>query len=382
MVVGGAPMARPRVRLSPGARAFLVSFLVVAPSVVAGLMAGCATEEGRSKASVSRWEAGPGPDAERQKDSRPASDARAAGADDRPPGDPAAIERGRYLVDHVAACGQCHTPGGATPDTTRYLAGVECLVDLNGAEPGGCLHSGNLTSSASGLARRSDAQIKAMFMDGRRPEGRALHPVMPYWVFHNMTDADADSIVAYLRTVPAVEHIVPPSAIQFITRSPAAPIDPATIPRAKGGAVDGGPNPENGRYLAAMAGRCLECHTPDLPGGVRPIDMRKPFAGDREYSAVALGLSSPPFPEKIYSTNITPAPVSGIGGWTVADIQRAMREGRDRNNGRMCPPMPFGPMGAFAGLTDQDSLDIATYIANLPPIDRFTSGTCLVQLEE
>lgn len=360
-------------------RSLLAAFILAVPSAVTGFMSGCTDNEGKGKSSVSKWDASLAPDADGKRSSRPAGDARASGGEGTANGDPAMIERGRYLVDHVAACGQCHTPGGATPDTTRYLAGVECLVNDNGA----CLHSGNLTSSSTGLARRTDAQIKAMFMDGRRPEGRALNPVMPYWVFHNMRDEDADAIVAYLRTVPPVEHIVPPTSIPFITRSPAAPIDANTIPRAKGGGVDGGPDPENGRYLAAMAGRCIECHTPDLPqGGVRPIDMRKPFAGDRLYLSAALGLKSPPMPEKIYSTNITPAPVSGIGGWTVADVQRAMREGKDRNNGQMCPPMPFGPMGAFAGLTDQDSLDIATYILNLPPIDRFTSGTCLVQLEE
>jgi mono/diheme cytochrome c family protein len=379
MVVRATMAKHPSSPIVPRKRALFIALVISLPSAVTGWMVGCAPDEGKSKtSSVTKWDAATRPDADPKKPALP--DGRAPGADDRPPGDPAMIERGRYLVDHVAGCGDCHTPGGATPDTTKYLAGVECLVNVNGA----CLHSGNLTSSSSGLARRSDATIKAMFMNGRRPEGGALNPIMPYWVYHNMKDEDADAIVAYLRTVPPVEHIVPPTAMGFITRSPAAPIDPATIPKAKGGGGDGGANVENGRYLAGMVGRCLACHTPSLPqGSARPIDMRKPFGGDQEYTAAGLGLNAPPYPEKWYSTNITPAPVSGIGGWSVADIQRAMREGRDKNNGRMCPPMPFGPTGTYGGLTDQDSLDIATYIANLPPIDRFTKGGgCLVQLDE
>ena len=36
----------------------------------------------------------------------------------------AAVDRGRYLVDAVAACGQCHTPrSGTEEDKSRYLSG-------------------------------------------------------------------------------------------------------------------------------------------------------------------------------------------------------------------------------------------------------------------
>ena len=35
------------------------------------------------------------------------------------------VARGQYLVDHVLACGTCHTPNDANgnPDMTKYLAG-------------------------------------------------------------------------------------------------------------------------------------------------------------------------------------------------------------------------------------------------------------------
>ena len=47
----------------------------------------------------------------------------AAGADDL-------VERGRYLVDTIAGCGNCHTPIGPNgPDTSRYLAG-DFVIDM------------------------------------------------------------------------------------------------------------------------------------------------------------------------------------------------------------------------------------------------------------
>src|SRR5215813_2293364 len=71
------------------------------------------------------------------------------------------VERGRYLVDTVALCNDCHTPRNANGsfDRTRYLSGVECLFDIE-PEPGkGCLNSRNLTPDATGLKSRTDAQI-------------------------------------------------------------------------------------------------------------------------------------------------------------------------------------------------------------------------------
>ena len=61
-------------------------------------------------------------------------------------------------------------------------------------------------------------------------------------------------------------------------------------------------------------------------------------------------------------------------GWTAADIVKVLKQGQDRDGGGVCPPMPAGPMGALGGLTDQDALDIATYIAGLPAVDNAVPG--------
>jgi len=284
------------------------------------------------------------------------------------------LERGRYLVDTVALCNDCHTPrnaDGSFDKTHPYLPGVECLVDID-PEPGkGCLNSRNLTPDATGLKSRTDAQIKTMFLDGVTPTGKALLPIMPYYSYHNMSDEDASAIVAFLRSVPPIVHAVPPSEAPWTNPGrPAEPIDPATIPM---------PPPDDasalrGRYLAAMAGACLECHTPRLPpGGPRPIDMTRPFAGGRDFHGL---LPTPPFPEDIYARNLTQDP-TGLAGWSAAEVVTALRRGLDRHGDGICPPMPSGPRGPFAELTDGDATDIANYILTLPAIAHSIPDKCV-----
>ena len=142
------------------------------------------------------------------------------------------VARGDYLVNHIAACGDCHTPRTQTgaPDMTKFLAGIECFADVDPANDAvGCLHSRNLTNHETGLKNRSDQDIKDMFMKGERPDGKALHPVMPYYVLGNMSEDDADAIVAYLRTVDGVDHMLPPSQPPFTAPDAPAPRWPEAL---------------------------------------------------------------------------------------------------------------------------------------------------------
>jgi mono/diheme cytochrome c family protein len=290
------------------------------------------------------------------------------------------VERGRYLVDHVAVCTGCHTPRNpdGSPDLTNYLAGVECFVDIDPTTAGfGCLHSRNLTNDPTGLMTRSDEEIKTMFRDGVRPNGAFLNNVMPYWVFHNMTDADADAIVAYLRTVPGVDHAVPANEMPFDNVPAAAtPLDDIDIPAA----VVGDASAENGRYLASKVGVCVECHTQHLPPGTpgKPIDINLMFQGGEPFPAAAFGLPVPPFPDVIYSANITSHTPNGIGGRTEQQVVDELLLGMDPAGAGVCPPMPVGPMGEYGGLTQQDAQDIAHYIVSLPPGDYMVPNGCAI----
>lgn len=284
-------------------------------------------------------------------------------------GPEALVARGQYLVDVVAVCSDCHTPRGegGAPIAERYLAGAECFIELPN---GSCLNSRNLTNDPTGLANRSDDEIKRMFTEGIRPTATgdvALSPVMPYYVFHNMTPGDVDAVVAYLRTVPGVDHDLPRSGPEFEIAEPVAPLAVADIPEPRAD------YPERaaalrGRYLAAEAGVCMECHTDRLGGVPGVLDVSLAFAGGEEF---------PLGPElTAVSKNLTSDPETGIGNWSVDDVVRVLKQGTDQEGTGICPPMPSGPMGNYANLTDDDALDIAHYIKSLPPVVSEVSDSC------
>jgi len=283
--------------------------------------------------------------------------------------------RGKYLVDNVVACGDCHTPRKAdgSPDFTKYLAGNAMFVVLPNGDK---MASRNLTNDETGLKNRTDAEIKAMFMDGKRPLStgtgtEALNPVMPYYVFHNMTSADGDAIVAYLRTVKGVMNELPRRSASFDLPMPAKYIDPNKIPLP----LDTFAERESalrGRYLAAESGLCVECHT-EHQMGADPIKTAKMFQGGEDFSAFfATTLMIHPVSKNLTSDNAT-----GLGTWTVEDIVKVLKMGKAKDGSGICPPMPVGPMGAYGGLTDADALDIANYIKSLPPATNAIVDMCV-----
>lgn len=96
---------------------------------------------------------------------------------------------------------------------------------------------------------------------------------------------------------------------------------------------------ERGRYLAT-AGDCVACHT--APGG-------KPMAG-------GLALASPLGP--IYSTNITPSKVHGIGNYTLEQFSDALRHGKRADGANLYPAMPYTE---YAKTSDEDIAAMYAY---------------------
>lgn len=103
---------------------------------------------------------------------------------------------------------------------------------------------------------------------------------------------------------------------------------------------------ERGRYLAAAAD-CVACHT--APGGAD-------YAG-----GVAFRL---PF-GTIYSSNLTPDPAAGIGGWSDEDFLKAVRSGVGRGGRHLYPAHPYT---SYAGMARDDVLAIKAYLGSLPPV--------------
>lgn len=283
------------------------------------------------------------------------------------------VMRGQYLVENVAACGDCHTPRlpSGAPDTSRLLAGNDCLLDLTPEDPAtGCLAAPNITQAPDALGSRSDAEIRAMFQDGIDEEGHALIPVMPYQVFHDLTDADARSIVRYLRTVPPVAQTTTSQPPWIEPQRPSPPIPDDAIPTST---IDSDAT-ARGRYLATIA--CVDCHTRRTdPQDFGSYDLTALFAGGQVFPARALGLPVPPFPENIYTWNLTPD-ATGTAQLTEQQIVDVLKLGHDPQGHGICPPMPAGPMAAFGGLSDQDAADIAAYLKSIPPVRNMIPADC------
>jgi mono/diheme cytochrome c family protein len=111
----------------------------------------------------------------------------------------ATVEYGAYMAGPVAHCLECHTPFGPQGpmiDTALGQGGFEF------PGPWGVSVAPNITSSDDGLAGYTDDEIKAMIIEGKRPDDTAMLPPMPYEHFARMTPEDLDALVMYLRTLP------------------------------------------------------------------------------------------------------------------------------------------------------------------------------------
>ena len=123
----------------------------------------------------------------------------------------AIAERGREIVVRTGCIG-CHTANGPNgPDYTRYLAGGGIQIHT----PTGTFVSRNLTPDPeTGLARRSDDEVKRVLRSGVFPDGHvAPSSAMPWANFSNWTEEDRHAVVVYLRHLKPVRHKIPDPTI-------------------------------------------------------------------------------------------------------------------------------------------------------------------------
>jgi mono/diheme cytochrome c family protein len=115
------------------------------------------------------------------------------------------VERGQYLVWHVAHCGECHTPRGlsGSPDNSRFLAGTE-----DGPED--AIVSNITPEPHTGIGAWSDDEIVDYLQTGFRPDGDTAQGLMAEVIdgtsvgYKDLSVADLRAIAAYLRTVPPI----------------------------------------------------------------------------------------------------------------------------------------------------------------------------------
>ena len=203
------------------------------------------------------------------------------------------LARGRHVATAIAGCADCH---GA------QFAGGRAF-----ALPGGSVYSANLTGGAGGIAAFKDADIRRAIRSGIGPDGTPLR-IMPAREYAIMTDADVDDVVAFLRSLPPVDAVVP-RAMSGVHSLPAVDGPAATI-----GPVAAG----DGSYFVSLGG-CTSCHGAHLGGARRPAG---PAAPNISHDA--------------------------LGSWTFADFQTAMRSGITPGGRVLSTAMPWQRVGRLS----------------------------------
>ena len=255
------------------------------------------------------------------------------------------VERGHYLVEGILTCGNCHSPRGpgGVIDTTKLYSGGPQTWD----EPTFTVKGSNITPDPeSGIGKWSADDIKKALIEGVRPSGDPLAPIMPYSFYKVFTTGDLEAIVTYLRSVPAVSNTVQPPVYKATLHVEVPPGANKRMTEA-----DLRDPVKHGFYLVTIA-HCMECHTPRVSDRLDFANLGK---GGQTFHG--------PFGESV-SRNITSHPEKGIGAWSDDEIKRAITRGIRKDGSHLKPPMGFA---WYARLTDADLGAIVTYLRTVPP---------------
>jgi mono/diheme cytochrome c family protein len=116
---------------------------------------------------------------------------------DQPRGNEDGISRGRYLVERVAMCVQCHTPRNQTGELlqTRYLQGAPVPVS---APSNFRIEWAYKAPAIAGLPGYTTEEGIKLLMEGVTRDGRTPKAPMPRF---RLTRGDAEAIIAYLKSL-------------------------------------------------------------------------------------------------------------------------------------------------------------------------------------
>lgn len=271
---------------------------------------------------------------------------------------PEKVEKGKYLANHVMICMDCHSTrdwnyfaGPMKPDSLGM--GGEIFDQTMGFP--GSIHAANITPS--GIGDWTDGEVFRAVTTGVRKNGKPIFPVMPYHNYGKIDPEDIEAIIAYIRTLPPIEHKVTESSYDF----PMSFII-HTIPK-KSEPTKRPPTSERiayGKYLVRAAS-CGECHTPFDKGS---FDTTKFLAGGRTFSLPS---------GDVTSANLTSDKETGIGNLTKEDFMGKFTAYRDsayahRKIDFMKEFATIMPWPVYSGMKDDDLSAIYDYLSTLKPI--------------
>ena len=122
----------------------------------------------------------------------------AVAGEPKPKAKVAQVARGKYIVEQVAMCGDCHAPRDEKGQhiKEKWLHGAP--IDFKATVP--MPRWAELAPPIAGLPGWTDAEAVALLTTGKDPKGELPDPPMPPY---RLTREDATAVVAYLRSLPA-----------------------------------------------------------------------------------------------------------------------------------------------------------------------------------
>ena len=259
-------------------------------------------------------------------------------ADIRVAGSPAQAARGKQLA-HI--CQDCHASNGELP-----LSGLNFIAKY-GLPPVGTIYAPNLTPSGN-IKDWTDGEVIRAMREGVHKNGRSLL-FMPTAMFRNMSDEDAQAVVAFLRSQPPTGTPTPENQFNLLGalfmnvrdfRSSHSPAGHVSAPPAG--------TAEYGHYMVNIIG-CQNCHGDDLAGRV--------YSGVGPPAGPNLTKLVPQWTEEqflhFFNTGIIP------GGGQVPLVTFA--------DGSKLPAMPWPLVRASA--TDDELKAMFSFLHSLQPID-------------
>jgi len=249
------------------------------------------------------------------------------------PTDQASIARGEHIAT-ISMCKECHTEA-----LSGQSAGAPALITLSVP---------NLTSGSGGVgATNTDADWVRGIRHGVGHDGRGL-VLMPARAFYYLSNEDLGALIAYLKSLPPVDHELPRTDLGPIGRvmlalgqlPPEAAAPDVTVIDHNGPrpvAPEPGVTVEYGEYLAHI---CAQCHGANLNGQIIRVE-------GNEYVAL----------------NLTPG--GELGSWSERDFFATMRTGVTPSNRQL---NDFMPWRFFGQMTDDELKAIWMYLQSLPAL--------------
>lgn len=270
---------------------------------------------------------------------------------------PERIERGKYIFNNVAACVDCHSER----DFTKLSGPVKPGTEGKGGEKfdeefglPGTFYAKNITPYS--LGTWTDGEILRAVTEGISKDGSVLFPMMPYLVYGKMDKEDIYSVIAYIRTLPAIQNDVPGSKANFPMSMIMKTIPTKHMFKPKPDTMS---SVEYGKYLVEAAS-CEHCHSPS--------DQGKPIEGKLFSGGIEMKL---PGNTVVRSANLTPD-ATGLGQWTKEQFVKRFKSSLDpAYSNTPYKPGDFQtvmPWTVYAGMSEKDLGAIYDYLMTLPAV--------------